>query len=385
MTMVVFIDNAPSTAEYPEIVAIHEHTTGFLLAASAMADECFLHHYLGVYYNIPACSKQTPWNPPFYCVTHGNVVGVLPSWEHTLNAILGVCNANYEEVDTIAISEEKVRLAIEKGEVEIGGIKAFRWHILHASQSDSHLESDAFSEGAGDEADFGYMDGYMDAIDDVPATSKRKQTTADNPLLQCFGWMAEGTILRILAANVALIPPCSDATTVVTCSYTAETALSTTICGVPLIASSYITQEARSEDPAGAHNWRKLYPALQLLRMGWFPSTTVYPRTAATFRLLHHYQILSFESKASTYEFYHSLVRISDNVGLIKKDRYESFMCMVLSASGTKEGECAVLCPACPQPGKNLPPDWKEAPKAKQYINMDYLFSPHSTTAISTF
>ncbi|KAG1738452.1 uncharacterized protein EDB91DRAFT_1249364 [Suillus paluster] len=124
----------------------------------------------------------------------------------------------------------------------------------------------------------------------------------------------------------------------------------------------------------------------QLLRMGWFPSTTVDPRTVATFRLLHHYQILSFESKASAYEFYHSLVHISNNVGLIKKDRYESFMYMVrewrhlkmlkhfgrghdpVGVSGTKEGECAVLCPACPQPGKNLPPDWKEAPKAKQWL-----------------
>ncbi|KAJ7509367.1 hypothetical protein B0H11DRAFT_2184477 [Mycena galericulata] len=30
---------------------------------------------------------------------------------------------------------------------------------------------------------------------------------------------------------------------------------------------------------------------------------------------------------------------------------------------GTKDGECALLCPACPQPGKNLPPNWKNAPK----------------------
>jgi hypothetical protein len=33
---------------------------------------------------------------------------------------------------------------------------------------------------------------------------------------------------------------------------------------------------------------------------------------------------------------------------------------------GTAPGECAVLCPACPQPGKNLPPDWKDAPKEKR-------------------
>ncbi|KAG1843694.1 hypothetical protein C8R48DRAFT_618502 [Suillus tomentosus] len=122
----------------------------------------------------------------------------------------------------------------------------------------------------------------------------------------------------------------------------------------------------------------------QLLRMGWFPSTSVDPRTTATFRVLQHYQILSFESKASAYEFYHSLVRISDNTGLLKKDRYEPFMRMVrewrhlkmlkrfgrghdpAGVSGTKEGECAVLCPAWPQPGKNLPSDWKEVPKAKQ-------------------
>lgn len=32
----------------------------------------------------------------------------------------------------------------------------------------------------------------------------------------------------------------------------------------------------------------------------------------------------------------------------------------------TKEGECAVICPACPQPGRNLPNNWHEAPKSIQ-------------------
>lgn len=60
-----------------------------------------------------------------------------------------------------------------------GGIKASRRHILCTSQSDSYPESDIFSEGAGDDADFGYMDdGYTNGIDDVLATSKRKRTTA---------------------------------------------------------------------------------------------------------------------------------------------------------------------------------------------------------------
>ncbi|KAG9311341.1 hypothetical protein JVU11DRAFT_8443 [Chiua virens] len=34
----------------------------------------------------------------------------------------------------------------------------------------------------------------------------------------------------------------------------------------------------------------------------------------------------------------------------------------------TKGGECALLCPACPQPGKNLPDDWDKAPKDEQWL-----------------
>jgi hypothetical protein len=68
----------------------------------------------------------------------------------------------------------------------------------------------------------------------------------------------------------------------------------------------------------------------QLLRVGWFPATTSDPRTAATFRVLRQFHILSFESKVSAYEFYHSLVRLTDNTGLLKRnDRYEAFMRMV--------------------------------------------------------
>jgi hypothetical protein len=33
---------------------------------------------------------------------------------------------------------------------------------------------------------------------------------------------------------------------------------------------------------------------------------------------------------------------------------------------GTQEGECVVLCPACPQPGMNLPDDWVDHPEELQ-------------------
>jgi hypothetical protein len=55
----------------------------------------------------------------------------------------------------------------------------------------------------------------------------------------------------------------------------------------------------------------------QLLRTRWYPATTSDPRTAATFTLLEHFHILSFESKVSAYEFYHSLARRNNNAGLL--------------------------------------------------------------------
>jgi hypothetical protein len=42
--------------------------------------------------------------------------------------------------------------------------------------------------------------------------------------------------------------------------------------------------------------------------------------------------------------------------------------------SATKEGECAILCPACPQPGINLPSGWEQ--ESDRYV-------PHATLALS--
>ena len=138
--------------------------------------------------------------------------------------------------------------------------------------------------------------------------------------------------------------------------------------------------------------------------MWWFPSTSVNPRSAVTFRLLEEFQLLSFESKVSAYKFYQALACRQDNTGLANKvhmvklqhhsavtlsqDRYESFIRVVrewqnlkmlkrlgcghdpMGILGTVDGDCAVLCPACPQPGKNLPDDWEFAPWAKRYVLM---------------
>ncbi|KAF8814361.1 hypothetical protein BYT27DRAFT_7219865 [Phlegmacium glaucopus] len=126
---------------------------------------------------------------------------------------------------------------------------------------------------------------------------------------------------------------------------------------------------------------------VQLLRARLFPSTVIDPRTAATFRVLETFQMLTFTSKVSGYEYYRSLVRRTDNTGTSPPpDRYHSFLRIVrewrhvrlmkrmgrghdaAGVRGTKEGQCAVLCPACPIPGVNLPANWKDHPTSQQWL-----------------
>ncbi|KAF8128998.1 hypothetical protein EV363DRAFT_1169765 [Boletus edulis] len=130
----------------------------------------------------------------------------------------------------------------------------------------------------------------------------------------------------------------------------------------------------------------------QLLRARMFPATVRDPRTAATFGVLEQFHLLSLESKVSAYEFYHALKRRSDNTGLCEpKDRYKAFLRMIrewrhlkmMKRSGrgsvpdgivmTKPGECAILCPACPQPGMNLPLDWMSANPAQSWLYRAFL------------
>ncbi|EIW84336.1 hypothetical protein CONPUDRAFT_120104 [Coniophora puteana RWD-64-598 SS2] len=126
----------------------------------------------------------------------------------------------------------------------------------------------------------------------------------------------------------------------------------------------------------------------QLLRARWFPATVDEPKTAATFEVLEQFHILSLESKSSSYEFYQSLARLTDNTveGKQPKDRYEAFMRIMrqwrhlkmLKRAGrghveadidaTPERSCALECPACPHPGKNLPDNWDQASPLKSWL-----------------
>jgi hypothetical protein len=50
--------------------------------------------------------------------------------------------------------------------------------------------------------------------------------------------------------------------------------------------------------------------------MRWFPATVLQPKSAATFNVLEFFHLLTFESKASGFEFYHTISRLTDNTGV---------------------------------------------------------------------
>ncbi|OBZ68735.1 hypothetical protein A0H81_11116 [Grifola frondosa] len=125
----------------------------------------------------------------------------------------------------------------------------------------------------------------------------------------------------------------------------------------------------------------------QLLRSRLMPATSVYPKSAATFRVLESFHLLSNQSKVSAFEYYNTLARHTCNTGINPpKDRYVTFLRLIrmwrhlklLKRSGrghdpagveaTMEGSCAVLCPACPHPGKNLPDDWESTLPSKRWL-----------------
>lgn len=57
-------------------------------------------------------------------------------------------------------------------------------------------------------------------------------------------------------------------------------------------------------------------PAIQLLRARLFPATFTNPHTAATFEVLDLFEMLSYQSKITGFEFYHTLSRLTDNTGV---------------------------------------------------------------------
>ena len=140
----------------------------------------------------------------------------------------------------------------------------------------------------------------------------------------------------------------------------------------------------------------------QLLQSQWFPATTFGPHTAAMFTVLKGFYLLSLESKASVFEFYSSLVHLSDNMDLIEvRDHYPAFLHMMCKyrhlkqlmhagrghdpqgIKSTQEGECVVKCPACPHLGINLPFSWESMKPTEGWVttcaSLSYTYSSLTT------
>ncbi|PBK61727.1 hypothetical protein ARMSODRAFT_990587 [Armillaria solidipes] len=125
----------------------------------------------------------------------------------------------------------------------------------------------------------------------------------------------------------------------------------------------------------------------KLLRSEWFPATMLFPQTCASFRVLEHFHALTLAGKVSAYEYYRGLTHLTDNTEVdLPVTRYRSFLRMVrqyrdikmLKRAGRGHvedgiatmplGGLALLCPACPRSGVNLPDGWQDAPASEAFL-----------------
>ncbi|KAL0565932.1 hypothetical protein V5O48_016083 [Marasmius crinis-equi] len=126
---------------------------------------------------------------------------------------------------------------------------------------------------------------------------------------------------------------------------------------------------------------------IQLMEMGWWPSSYKEPRSAATFELLRNLHIINLRAQTPPTDFYKSLEHITDGTGLEKLPIRDEQLMMMLhqyrhikmlkrcgrghdpsGVFGTTHGSVTVPCRACPHPGKNLPPNWDQAATDDQFL-----------------
>ena len=114
---------------------------------------------------------------------------------------------------------------------------------------------------------------------------------------------------------------------------------------------------------------------LQLLKLHLFPATTKEIKTVFTFRCLDDYRISSLETKASAYQYFNKLRRITSSAFPHSvTNRYAELRRVAREWRNLKylkwngfghnnkqpgRGNLALFCGVCPQPNVNLPADWE--------------------------
>lgn len=127
----------------------------------------------------------------------------------------------------------------------------------------------------------------------------------------------------------------------------------------------------------------------QFLQLGLYPVSQDRPQTVFTFRVLDDYDLTNLESKSSAQKYYSKLKRLTDNAfPHLVPDRYRELMRVArewrnlkarqqAGISHTHEdidsGGLVPFCPACPQPGINLPDDWEEDQDRSVYFELSRL------------
>ncbi|THH18987.1 hypothetical protein EUX98_g8857 [Antrodiella citrinella] len=117
-------------------------------------------------------------------------------------------------------------------------------------------------------------------------------------------------------------------------------------------------------------------------------ATRVTPSTVFTLGMLRQFTLLCAQSPVPAKDYLTYLSRLTDNVRSAEvDDRYrellhverEYMFLLMCKWSGVnperklKEGCLAVKCPACPQPGVNMHPNWKKTRKDESFIHSLHL------------
>ena len=124
---------------------------------------------------------------------------------------------------------------------------------------------------------------------------------------------------------------------------------------------------------------------LDLFAAQLLPASFKRIKTLFTVQVLDMFWLCNLELKASAYQFYQLLCRLTqpmspadvDNLyrefrrmtrilRLMKKLKWAGYVGGTKSVKEVKPGELTIFCPACPQPGVNILDNWKD--DSAQYV-----------------
>jgi hypothetical protein len=118
--------------------------------------------------------------------------------------------------------------------------------------------------------------------------------------------------------------------------------------------------------------------ALDLVACRLLPASFTRIRTVFTASLMDYFRLCNLELKASAYQFYSLIRRLTRPLGnseivnlynefrrmsrlwrWMKKLKWAGYGHNAQNPENAAPGSLAIFCPTCPQPGRNLPADWK--------------------------